>query len=77
MFDETNKRILVDIPLTTPTGKIRIKSRSMFYEYGNPHAARSKPITQNNYVEWQISYDLEDKGKHNSLASYIVYCVQP
>jgi hypothetical protein len=73
MFDETNKRILVDIPLTTPTGKIRIKSRSMFYEYGNPHAARSKPITQNNYVEWQISYDLEDKGKHNSSLPHISF----
>ncbi len=73
MFDETNKRILVDISLTTPTGKIRIKSRSMFYEYGNPHAARSKPITQNNYVEWQISYDLEDKGKHNSSLPHISF----
>ena len=73
MFDETNKRILVDIPLTTPTGKIRIKSRSMFYEYGIPHATRSKPITQNNYVEWQISYDLEDKGKHNSSLPHISF----
>ena len=65
MFDEENKRILVDIPLTTPKGKIRIKSRSMFYEYGNPHAAGSIPIIQNNYVEWQIGYDLE-YGKRNS-----------
>ena len=69
MFDKENKRILVDIPLTTPTGKIRIKSRSMFYEYGNPHAAKSKPISQNNYVEWQIGYDLEDTKKNESKSS--------
>ena len=59
MFDKEDKKILVDIPLTTPTGKTRIKSRSMFYEYGKPHATRSVPLTQNNYVEWQIGYDLE------------------
>lgn len=73
MFDEKNKRILVDIPLTTPTGKIRIKSRSMFYEYGNPHAAGSIPIIQNNYVEWQIGYDVEIKNKHRSSLSDISF----
>ncbi len=76
MFDNENKRILVDIPLTTPSGKIRIKSRSMFYEYGNPHAAGTKPLHQNNYVEWQIGYDLEDKRKNESSLphkSFIAY----
>ena len=73
MFDEKNKRILVDIPLTTPTGKIRIKSRSMFYEYGSPHAARSKPIIQNNYVEWQIGYDAEAKDKNKSSVPHISF----
>lgn len=66
MYDEENKQIFVDIPLATPTGKIRIKSRSIFSEYGKPHASRSKPFNQNNYVEWQIGYDLEDKKKHES-----------
>ena len=51
MFDKKNKKILADIPLTRHSGKIRIKSRSIFYEYGEPHATRSKPFTQNNYVE--------------------------
>ena len=73
MFDEKNKRILVDIPLTTPTGKIRIKSRSMFYEYGAPHATRREPFTQNNYVEWQIGYDLEDKQKDKSSLPHISF----
>ena len=73
MFDEKNKKILVDIPLTRPTGKIRIKSRSMFYEYGEPHATRSKPLTQNNYVEWQIGYDLEYKKRNTSSLPHISF----
>ena len=73
MFDEKNKRILVDIPLTTPKGKIRIKSRSMFYEYGNPHAAGSIPIIQNNYVEWQIGYDLEYAKRNSSSLPHISF----
>lgn len=66
MFDKENRRILADIPLATHTGKIRIKSRNMFYEYGNPHATRSVPFNQNNYVEWQIGYDLEEKKNYLS-----------
>ena len=59
--DAKNRRILVDIPLTDPTGKFRVKSRRFFYEYGVPHAGRQKPFTRENYVEWQISYDVEMK----------------
>ncbi|MCG9128450.1 R.Pab1 family restriction endonuclease [Candidatus Poribacteria bacterium] len=76
MFDRENKRILVDIPLATPTGKIRVKSRSMFYQYGNPHATRSVPLGQDNYVEWQIGYDVEEKKKDISSLpniSFIAY----
>ncbi|MCE2415773.1 R.Pab1 family restriction endonuclease [Candidatus Poribacteria bacterium] len=73
MFDEENKRILVDIPLAEHKRKIRIKSRSMFYEYGNPHATRSVPLTQNNYVEWQIGYDLEYAKRSNSSLPQISF----
>ena len=73
MFDTENNKILVDIPLTTPSGKVRIKSRSMFYEYGDSHATRSKPITQNNYVEWQIGYDVEVKDSNKSSLPHISF----
>ena len=73
MFDKENKKILVDIPLTTHTGKIRIKSRSMFYEYGKPHATRRDPLTQNNYVEWQIGYDLEYEKRDSSSLPHISF----
>ena len=73
MFDEENKKIFVDIPLTSPTGKIRIKPRSMFYEYGRPHATRSVSLTQNNYVEWQIGYDLEYAKRSDSSLPHISF----
>ena len=73
MFDKKNKKILADIPLTRHSGKIRIKSRSIFYEYGEPHATRSKPFTQNNYVEWQIGYDLEYKKRDGSSLPHISF----
>lgn len=73
MFDQENKRILVDIPLATPTGKIRVKLRSVFNEYGIPHASRSKPLNQKNYVEWQIGFDVEEKDKHKSSLHHISF----
>lgn len=76
MFDKEKKEIIVDVPLTSPTGKMRIKSRSMFYQYGEPHATRSKPLTQNNYVEWQIGYGLDEKERDKSSLpdkSFIAY----
>jgi len=49
--------ILVPIPLTTHTGKIRIKERDNIYGYGNPTKTRTKPFNQKYYVEWQIGFD--------------------
>ena len=73
MFDEKNKNIFIDIPLTQPKKKVRIKSRSMFYKYGEPHATRKVPLTQSNYVEWQIGYDLEYAKRSNSSLPHISF----
>lgn len=53
-----NDKIFINIPLTQPTGKIRTKTRDIFYEYGIPVATRKKPFTQKHYIEWQIGYDI-------------------
>lgn len=62
----------VVLPMTLPTGKVRIKERSFFAQYGVPVAPRQIPLGQKNYVEWQIGYDLlatnENRGK-TSLSS--------
>ncbi len=50
--------LFVNLPLTKPTGKIRVKRRSFFSEYGEPIAVRKVALSQSCYVEWQIGYDL-------------------
>lgn len=54
----SNEELKVMLPLTKPTGKIRIKERSFFGDYGLPVAGRTQSLGQTNYVEWQIGYDL-------------------
>lgn len=51
--------IFAEIPLTATSGKIRIKSRDSFYEYGMPVATKQTDFTQKHYVEWQIGYDVD------------------
>lgn len=59
-------QIFVEIPLTTQSGKVRIKARNSFYEYGLPVATRQIPFSQKHYVEWQIGYDA-DKSDNEKL----------
>lgn len=58
-ISKENKAIIVAIPLTTTSGKIRVKERDNIYGYGLPFASRSKKFNQKNYIEWQIGYDIE------------------
>ena len=57
-LNEKKKEILVKIPLTTTSGKIRIKERNLLNEYGIPVATRQTMFSQKHYVEWQIGYDV-------------------
>ena len=54
----TLDELFVELPMVQPTGKVRVKERSFFSEYGRPVATRQVNITQSCYVEWQIGYDL-------------------
>lgn len=47
------------LPLTQPTGLVRVKQRNNIYEAGIPIATRQKKFTPNLYLEWQIAYDTE------------------
>ena len=60
-------QIVVELPLTTQSGKVRVKERNSFYEYGLPVATRQVPFAQKHYIEWQIGYDADksDKEKLN------------
>lgn len=51
-----NKKLIVKLPLTNPTGKIRVKRKDKESNYGLPKATRQEDFTNDDYVEWQISY---------------------
>ena len=45
------------IPLTKISGKIRIKERLAFSDYGLPIAPTKTILSPKHYIEWQIGYD--------------------
>lgn len=49
----------VVLPITTPTGKVRVK-RPVVGAAAEPVPCCSDPMTENDYLEWQISYDTDD-----------------
>ena len=67
--DYKNKEILIAIPLTTTSGKTRVKQRDNIYGYGLPFASRTNKFNQKNYIEWQIGYDIEIKSDKINLTS--------
>ncbi len=52
--------INIELPITSPTGKIRVKEKTDTYEFGMPLATRQKDISSTSYIEWQIGYDNEN-----------------
>ena len=65
---DDNENILIDIPLTTQTGKIRVKARNTFADYGEPVATRQIYFNYKHYIEWQIGYDItQDKITNTTL----------
>ena len=61
LIKEQERKIEVPILLTSVSGKIRIKNRSIVNEYGTPVAVRRDGFALSNYVEWQIGYDVVKK----------------
>ncbi len=57
------KAIEVSIPLTSISGKVRVKIRHAFSDYGISTATRKIPFSLKHYVEWQIGYDVPIKDK--------------
>jgi len=55
-----NNQLIIKLPLTNPTGKIRVKRREQNLNYGHPIATKRESFRENDYVEWQISYATEN-----------------
>ncbi|EQA9763981.1 R.Pab1 family restriction endonuclease [Campylobacter coli] len=53
-----NFKIDYELPLTSVAGKIRVKQRSTFNDYGLPIAPTKINIDVKHYIEWQIGYDM-------------------
>ncbi|MDR2033154.1 MAG: R.Pab1 family restriction endonuclease [Helicobacteraceae bacterium] len=74
-IDAHSQKLHVELPLTSSTGKVRIKRRNMLYEYGLPIKTKSEPFMMTDYVEWQIGYDAvvndQDKIELTSLRGCI------
>jgi hypothetical protein len=70
-LNEKEKSIFVNIPLTTTSGKIRVKERNILNEYDIPVATKQIKFSQKHYIEWQIGYDVvvaeKDKFKETTL----------
>ncbi|GAA8318669.1 R.Pab1 family restriction endonuclease [Helicobacter pylori] len=62
-IDNNKKVIEVSIPLTSTSGKARVKIRHAFSDYGISTATRKIPFSLKHYVEWQIGYDVPIKDK--------------
>ena len=61
----------VDIPLTTQSGKTRVKIRNGIHECGYLVATRQNPFSTNHYIEWQIGYGVDASDKDNiTFSSY-------
>ncbi|WRE85999.1 R.Pab1 family restriction endonuclease [Helicobacter pylori] len=62
-IDDSKKAIEVSIPLTSISGKARVKIRHAFSDYSISTATRKIPFSLKHYVEWQIGYDVPIKDK--------------
>ncbi|GAA7339775.1 R.Pab1 family restriction endonuclease [Helicobacter pylori] len=62
-INHDKKMIEVSIPLTSISGKVRVKIRHAFSDYGISTATRKIPFSLKHYVEWQIGYDVPIKDK--------------
>lgn len=62
-INHDEKVIGIFIPLTSISGKVRMKIRHAFSDYGVSTATRTIPFNLKHYVEWQIGYDVPIKNK--------------
>ncbi|MGB9607495.1 MAG: R.Pab1 family restriction endonuclease [bacterium] len=65
-------KLIIELPLTNPTGKIRVKRRCSDTNYGLPIAVRREKFTENDYVEWQISYASVNPPRESKVEEIVI-----
>lgn len=67
-----DRKLIVKLPLTNPTGKIRVKRRGKLSNYGIPIATRKEAFRENDYIEWQISYATKNPPNESKVEGIIL-----
>jgi len=67
-----NGKLIIELPLTNPTGKIRVKRRGKRSNYGLPIATRMESFTEDDYVEWQISYATQNPPEESKIEDIVI-----
>lgn len=70
-YSIANDDIRISLPITTPTGKVRVK-RPVAQHASDPVACRSVPLQSEDYLEWQISYDTDSLQEPSILREVIL-----
>ena len=65
-INETRKQIAIFLPMTTPTGKARVK-RPIPGQQAEPVATRRKTVEPEDYIEWQIAYETINPDEPSAL----------
>ena len=68
-----NSTIQVKLPVTHPTGMVRVKKRQNIFNVGAPVATRQNEFSEDLYLEWQIAYDTKDIHKSVQKILFIRY----
>lgn len=63
-WDEVSQRVACYLPLTSPTGKVRVKRN------GKPLATRQEILTKNDEIEWQIAY----RYQAGQFVNWVKFC---
>ena len=74
-YNIQNNRISISLPITTPTGKTRVKRPVQGYA-PEPVACRSVVMQQNDFLEWQISYDTDSLQEPSVLHNVVLNKLQ-
>ncbi len=66
------RKLIIELPLTNPTGKIRVKRRSKASNYGLSIATKKEKFIEDDYVEWQISYATQNPPKESKVEDIVI-----
>lgn len=70
LYNQQLNRIEVSFPLTSPTGKIRVRKRTSNSQYGY-QVYKNDVKDSNCYIDWQIEYDTKDISESFSQKRFI------